>query len=260
MPYNILLVDDDKEFREEFRDCFDDYQIVEASNGQEALSLLGKPNEVDLVILDVMMPGLRGTQVLKSIKEMSPGLGIIILTGHSSKDVAVEALKGHADEFIEKPMNVEKTKEIIDKLLADKDDSDDINSSGIQAKIERVKHFALRNYHKKVCLHDAAQAVALSPKYLSRIFKQNTGLGFNEFNLQIKIGKAKELLKETDSNIDQISDKLGYQNSESFIRIFKKLTKNTPTEYRKRNKIRNNKTVVAKKKQTKKLKRGKKHA
>ena len=62
------------------------------------MQLLRKPNEIDLVLLDVMMPGLSGTEVLREMKKLSPNLAIIILTGYSSKDVAIEALKGHADD------------------------------------------------------------------------------------------------------------------------------------------------------------------
>ena len=57
------------------------------------------------MILDVNMPGSKGTEVLKDIKALYPDLGIIILTGHSSEDVAIEALKGHADEYLEKPLD-----------------------------------------------------------------------------------------------------------------------------------------------------------
>jgi two-component system, response regulator YesN len=232
MPYNILLVDDDKSFRSEFRDFFDDYAIVEASNGEQALELLKRPNEIDLVILDVMMPGIRGTKVLQEIKRKYPELNIVILTGYSSKDVAVEALKGKADDYLEKPLNIDKTKEIIENLLNSKDVLS-AGKNGIEGKIERAKCFAERNYHKKLRLKDTAETICLSPKYLSRIFRQTTGMGFSDYKLDIKIKKAKELLRRTEYNIDQISEKMGYQNSESFIRIFKKLTGATPTQYRK---------------------------
>ena len=46
MPYNILIVDDDREFREEFREAFEEYGFVEAQNGAEALEALAKPNEI----------------------------------------------------------------------------------------------------------------------------------------------------------------------------------------------------------------------
>ncbi len=102
MPYNVLLVDDDKMFREELREALEDYRVVEAANGKEALEILKKPNEIDIVMLDVMMPGLPGTEVLKEIKKISPSLSVVMLTGYSSKDVAIEALKGRADDYIEK--------------------------------------------------------------------------------------------------------------------------------------------------------------
>ena len=247
MPYNILLVDDDREFREEFRDYLEDYEIIEASNGEEALKLLKKPNVIDLVILDVMMPGLRGTEVLKEMKKIDPDLGIIILTGYSSEDVAIEALKGHADDYIQKPLDIDKTKEIIERLLETRRGEGDIDITDMKGKIERIKYFVQRNYHKRVTLEDAARLVYLSPKYLSRIFQQNTGMGFNKYKLEIKIKKAKELLKKTGYNIGQISDRLGYQNIESFVRIFKKFIGYTPTEYRDKVKIKTKKKTPAKK-------------
>ncbi|MFB0526823.1 MAG: response regulator [bacterium] len=234
MPYNILLVDDDKEFREEFRDYLEDYQVIEACNGEEALGLLKKPNVIDLVILDVMMPGLPGTEVLKEMRRIDPDLGIIILTGYSSEGVAIEALKGRADDYIQKPIDIDKAKEIIERLLETKRGEGDINTLGTKGKIEKVKRFVQRNYHKKVSLKDAAQAVYLSPKYLSRIFKQITGKSFNEYKLKIKIEKARELLTKTGYNVNQLAEKLGYENAESFIRLFKKLAGYTPTEYRKK--------------------------
>ena len=232
MPYNILLVDDDSEFREEFCDFLEDYEVIEASNGEEALDILRKPNEVDLVILDVMMPGKRGTDVLREIKAMSPDLKVIILTGYSSKDVAVKALKGRADEYIEKPPHPFRTKEIIDRLLESAGGGEEGIDGDMEGKIQRVKTFVERNYHKKVRLEDAAERVYLSPKYLSRVFREVTGKRFSDYRLEVKTEKAKEILAGTGKSVSQISDELGYLNTESFIRIFKKFTDLTPTAYR----------------------------
>lgn len=237
MAEKILLVDDDRDFRTEMKYCLEDYEIIEAGNGQEALEILKKPHEIDLVILDVMMPGLNGTEVLREVKKLSPEMATIILTGYSSKNIAIEALKGKADDYLEKPFDPEKTREVIEGLLSKQRGEEDISVTDIAGKIERVKSFTQRNDSKKVCLKDAAMAVCLSPKYLSRIFKQNTGMGFSQYKLQLKITKAKEMLEKTGMNVDQISDKMGYQNSESFIRIFKKLTGMTPTEYRKSTRV-----------------------
>jgi two-component system, response regulator YesN len=246
----ILIVDDDAVFRSELNTALDGYDVIEASNGKDAIQLLRKPNEIDLVLLDVMMPGLSGTEILREMKKLSPHLGIIILTGYSSKDIAIDALKGHADEYIEKPLDIDRTKEIIERLLQDRRGESDVSACGLDDKIEKVKRYIERNCQKKVTLKDAAQAVCLSPKYLSRVFKESTRTGFNEYKLRFVLEKAKQLLSGTGYTIGQISDQMGYQNTESFIRIFEKLTDLTPTEFRtkyKLQKLRLRKRAVSKK-------------
>jgi two-component system response regulator YesN len=232
MAYNILLVDDDKVFREEFRDFLYDYNVVEASNGKEALDLLSRPNEIDVVILDVVMPGLPGTEVLKHIKAMCPDLGVVILTGHGSKSTVVEALKGRADDYIEKPIDIHRTREIVQRLIEQRKPPEGVAPGGIDARMTRVEHFLRRNYDKRVTLKDAARLVALSPKYLSRIFKARTGMSFGGFRLRVRMEKAAELLEKTDYSIEEISYKLGYENAESFARLFKRIKRCTPTDYR----------------------------
>jgi YesN/AraC family two-component response regulator len=232
MPYTLLLVDDDGEFRTEFRDFLDDYTVVEARDGDEALRILKKPNEIDLVILDQMMPGARGTVVLREIKRIAPTLGIVILTGHSSKDVAIEALKGRADEYLEKPLDPAGARTVIERLLAGREGIEDVSAQDLAGKIERVKRFVLRNCQRKVSLRDAAATACLSPKYLSRAFKELTGRGFNEFYLRAKVERAKELLRDTRLTVEQLSDRLAYQNAESFVRIFRKYAGRTPAKYR----------------------------
>jgi YesN/AraC family two-component response regulator len=236
MPYQVLLVDDDAAFREEFREALEDYVVIEAPDGASALDLLRKPNEIDLVLLDVMMPGMRGTEVLREMKRIAPGLGIVIITGYSSTDVAVEALKGHADDYLEKPVDIEKARRLIAGMLKEKDDGPGIENLDIKGKVERVKLFAERNVDKKVSLEDAAAAVGLSPKYLSRIFKEETGVGFVEYRIEAKIREAQKMLAETGMNVSQIADKLAYENVESFIRAFGKFVGKTPSEYRKASK------------------------
>jgi two-component system response regulator YesN len=239
LPYHLLLVDDDASFRKEFAAILsEDYRVTTAGSGKEALAAIEKPNDIDLVILDEMMPDIRGTSVLRRLKTMEPGLAVMILTGYSSKDIAVRALRGDADDYMEKPVDIARAKEILARLLRETRAQGDIKNGGVEGKIERVRHFLDVNYHKPVKLEDAAQAVCLSPKYLSRLFKQRTGTGFNEYKLRVKMDKAKEMLKKTRKSIFQISGELGYQNPESFIRMFKKTTGRTPSEYRDRTKKR----------------------
>lgn len=234
MPEKILLVDDDADFRSEINDLLEDYTVIEAGCGSEALKILKRANEISLVILDFMMPGLTGTEVLREIKKTDPNLGIIILTGYGSKDVAVEALRGHADDYVEKPVDINKLKEAIDKVLSLRPGEINIASCGIEGKVEKIKQFIERNCYRKTCLEDAGKVVCLSPKYLSRVFKQVTGKNFSEYRLAVKAKKARYLLAKTGYNVNQVSDKLGYENTESFIRQFKKAAGCTPSQYRKK--------------------------
>lgn len=234
MADKILIVDDDADLRSELCDFLEGYEVVQASSGEEALRLLRRANEIGLVILDVMMPGVSGLDVLTEIKKTDPGLSIVILTGYSSKDVVIEALKGHADDYIEKPISIDKIKDAVERLLETKRGGADINALDLKGRIEKVRRFVEKNCCKKTGLKDAASAVCLSPKYLSRVFKQYTRVGFSEYRLKIKTEKAKELLVKSGYNVNQVAEKLGYENVESFIRQFKKITRYTPAGYRKK--------------------------
>ena len=232
MAFNVLLVDDDREFREEFCDFLCDYNVIEARSGEEALEILNRPNEVDIVILDVVMPGLSGTEVLKLIKARYPDLPVVILTGQGSKKTVIDALKGRADDYIEKPVDIPRTQEIIERLLSGSLEPAEAPPGGTDAKIKKVMPFFDRNYDKRVSLKDAAALVALSPKYLSRLFKEKVGVGFNDYRLKARVEKAIQLLETTDYSIAEISYKLGYENPESFARLFAKVVGCTPTDYR----------------------------
>ncbi len=244
MAYQILMVDDDADFREELRNFLDGYTVIEAASGSEALAILKKPNAIDLVILDAVMPQVSGTEVLREIKKIKPSLAIIMLTGQSSKDIAIDALKGRADDYIEKPINVGKFLETVQSTLAAKALKGFTCTHGIHAKIEQAKQFIERNFDKKITLKDVAGQVCLSPKYFSRIFKEIAGHGFNEYRLSIKTRQACELLRNPDYRITEIAVRLGYQNSESFIRMFEKMMKVSPTQYRHKNQKKNLKKHV----------------
>ena len=236
MPYNILLVDDDKDFCDEFIQYFDDYTVLEANNGVEAMAILNKINIIDMAIIDVHMPGLKGPKVLIELKKIKPDLYTIILTGFSSEDIAIEALKAHADDYMEKPINFEKFKVLIDNLIVKNNYHNDLDNNDIKSKVDKIKTYIEKNYHKVFNLNDISEIVFLSPKYLSKIFKIETGVCFNEYKLDVKIKYAKDLLENSGNNIDQIAYNLGYKNSESFIKIFKKIVNMTPTEYRNQSK------------------------
>lgn len=98
--------------------------------------------------------------------------------------------------------------------------------------IEKAKDFIEAHYKKDVSLDDVSREVNISPYYFSRIFKEETGENFVEYVTNIRIEKAKKLLKETDYSMKEICTMVGYSDPNYFSRSFKKKTGATPTEYK----------------------------
>ena len=232
----ILIVDDESEIKDIFTTAFDDYRIITADSGEEALNLLRHPHDIDLLVLDIMLPGINGIELLRKTKKMDSNLKVVIMTGYGSKELVTQALRSDADDYIEKPFDIEKTKEIFERLLAE---SRRFNSEGgcdTEDKIEYARRFIRRNHSKSISLKDVAAEIFLSPKYFSRVFKEKTGSSFNKYRLSLRAAKAKEFLAKSSYSVGEIACKIGYQNTNSFVKIFKKLTKLTPSQYRSRNK------------------------
>ena len=83
-----------------------------------------------------------------------------------------------------------------------------------------------------ISLNSAADHVHISPAYLSRIFSDKTGIGFNDYLTQVRLKKAKQLLRQSCDTIDQIAALTGFKSSSYFSAVFKKYEKITPSEYR----------------------------
>ncbi|QHT63047.1 helix-turn-helix transcriptional regulator [Paenibacillus lycopersici] len=77
-----------------------------------------------------------------------------------------------------------------------------------------------------------ADVVYLNPVYLSRLYKQKTGIGLSDYIVNAKIAKAKELLAEAKWKVHEIAAKVGYDSTPSFTRFFKRQTNLSPQEYR----------------------------
>ena len=154
------------------------------------------------------------------------------MTGFSSKDVAIKALIGKADNYVEKPFDIKVLRATVEKELRAGLGEEKPADMDIAGKIAHVRWFLEGNSLKKVTLQDAASIVFLTPKYLSRLFSEYTGVSFNQYKLKVKMDHAKRLLSSPGHTVKEISAKLGYANAESFVRQFKKIVKTTPSCYR----------------------------
>ena len=117
----ILIVDDEENVRYSFKKFFRDGHttISEAKNGNEAISLL-KKETFDLVLMDIEMPGLSGLEAIQHVKKMHPNLPVIIMTAFGTTERVIAAMKYGAFEYIEKPFDLDRLKEIVKEALEKK--------------------------------------------------------------------------------------------------------------------------------------------
>ena len=118
MPAKILIVDDDASHRQMIQVVLSDegYEIHEAEDGETAIN--GVTNRFyDLILMDIRMTGISGIDALKEIKNLSPGIPVVIMTAYASVDTAVDALKAGAYDYITKPLDIDELKLLVEKAL-----------------------------------------------------------------------------------------------------------------------------------------------
>ncbi len=115
----ILIVDDEKNIRLALSMALEqlNIQVETAVNGEEALEKVAR-NSYGLMLLDLRMPGLDGMEVLRRVARDRPELKVIIITAYGSIDLAVEAMKLGAVDFLQKPFDTSQVREMVRRILA----------------------------------------------------------------------------------------------------------------------------------------------
>src|SRR5689334_18046473 len=116
---NILLVDDEPGMLRYIRTLLevDDYKVETASTGEEALQRVEKGLEPDMVLLDVLMPGIDGLQTLEQLRQMRPGVKVVMLSCVSDTRKVVQAMRLGAQEYLTKPFQKAELDAVIDQCL-----------------------------------------------------------------------------------------------------------------------------------------------
>lgn len=126
IPTKVLIVDDEKDFTDIFsrRLQVQGEKVSVAFSGKQALEILEKTS-IDVVILDIRMPGMDGIATLKQIKHLHPLVEVILLTGHGSTETAVEGMKSGAFDYLMKPADFEDITIKIGNARKRKDDQEE---------------------------------------------------------------------------------------------------------------------------------------
>jgi len=144
---NVLILDDEQQFSEELGEFFKNsgFNPFIANTGQEGLSVLQR-YEIDLLILDVRLPGVNGLDILKQVMVDRPGIEVIVVSAHGDMDTVIKAMRLGAIDYLRKPfrlaeiqISIERTRKFIDlqqrlKLMEEKNS---LISRTLEDKIER---------------------------------------------------------------------------------------------------------------------------
>jgi len=136
MAKRVLIVDDEENIRRVTRITLEaaGYQVGEADDGERGLEAFGDGSAWDAVLLDQKMPGMEGLEVLRRLKERHSTVPIIMVTAFASIELAVDAMKLGATDFVRKPMTPEIVRNAVQAALSKKESA--FSRPGAQAELE----------------------------------------------------------------------------------------------------------------------------
>lgn len=261
---SVLIVEDNHEMREFIRDRLKPhYQILEATHGEQGLTL-ALEHSPDIIISDVMMPGMDGFQLLSKIRnEMAIShIPVILLTAKGDQQSKLKGLSDLADDYITKPFDPQELllriqgllgirsllqdrfdksvlQPAIDNIIETKSDTEatphdpDALTDKEQQFYLRFKEIVEQSYSDpELSLIQVSAQMAMSDRQLQRKLKAISGISFNEILRNYRLTQGCQLLN-SDLQIALIADRVGFNSSSYFVRCFKAKYGKTPNEYRK---------------------------
>jgi two-component system response regulator YesN len=238
--------------------------VGEAADGTGGLEMCVrlKPH---IVITDIRMPEMDGLALIEKLSQILPDIKVIVVSGFSEFAYAQKALQFGAVGYLLKPLEekdlyqaLKKAIEAIEKrqegrsqfdkmklelnklqnnLSFKANEVDDISEASVHSDspvVQKMLEYIYKNYNRDVSLEEIAAKMYMNNAYLSRIFKEKTGMGFHDFLVEVRISNAKTLLERFEFKVNEIADMSGYRDVSHFIGIFKKHTGLTPIDYRRR--------------------------
>ena len=122
MKFKILVIDDEKNIREGLQMALEDegYEVLTAEDGTDGLHK-ALSEAIDLVITDLRMPGVGGQEILRRVSSETPGVPVIVLTGHGTVETAVEAMRMGAYDFLTKPLDLDRLSLLVKRALQNRE-------------------------------------------------------------------------------------------------------------------------------------------
>ncbi|HMR82931.1 MAG TPA: two-component regulator propeller domain-containing protein [Niabella sp.] len=242
----ILVVEDNNDLRQYMAaELLPIYTVQTASNGQEGLKML-KEHDFNLIISDIMMPGMDGYSFCAAVKRdiATCHIPVILLTAIHDHEYRLEGLEAGADDYVEKPFNIEYLKSRIDNLLRTREilkqkfytsidtSKIEVDRSADDLFIQKAMEIVTQNLSEpSFTIDELCSSLAVSRPVFFRKIKALTGLAPQDFIRNIRLKKAAELLLTKKHTINEIAFFTGFGDAKYFSTAFKKMFGKSPSEY-----------------------------
>lgn len=238
--YRLVIVDDEEKITEGIVNLFPwgemGFKVVKAcSKGMDALYYI-ENNPVDVLLSDIEMPDLNGIDLCAKIQDYN--IKVIFISSYQKYEYFRSAILYQVEDYLLKPIKFEELRKCFSKIRVKLDQEHGLdsekptdNETYYEKIIHEVKNYIKDNY-RECTLEDAASHVNLSAGYLSKIFKEKSGKGFQDYLLEYRMQKACELLDDIHFKSYEVAYYVGYSNPKNFSRAFKAYFGKTPKEYR----------------------------
>ncbi len=243
----ILILDDDPHLLEALSAALSPpHQVVTAPNGLAALEIVGE-EPPDIVLLDYVLPDVSGLAILSMLKQCFPWLPVILMTGFGSEAVCLAAFRGGVRDYLKKPIQLGDLITRVTALLSNRPYTEaplppimkDTNHAGLpegrgarSESIHRAVAFIDAHLDANLSLDQVAREAGMSKFHFCRHFKADMGFTFREFLAQRRIARATELLREGTRSVSEVYLDVGFKDLSHFGRVFRKLTGQLPSSYR----------------------------
>jgi two-component system, response regulator YesN len=234
---NLMIVDDEPLEREVLsiiikRENFRISQLFEAKNGVDAVDL-AKNNRIDVVLMDIKMPVMNGLTAAEMIKNNHPDCQIIFLSAYDDHEFTDQMVQLGTDDYLLKPAHPNEIKQALIKYIpvAEHPVPSSLRASCKHDGIIKIIEYIEDNLHLDLNLEMLSNIVHLNQQYISRLFKQETGLTITQYITVRRLEKAKQYLSYSHETVTEISEKCGFSDPNYFTRVFKKYEGITPTKY-----------------------------
>ena len=246
----LLIADDNKEIRDYMKALLsDDYVIIEAADGNEALKM-ARTFHPDLVISDVMMPGIDGLELCAELKNNSATsqIPVIIVSAKALDEQKIEGYENGADSYITKPFSSKLLRTRIENLLSSRRKlKDSITgmqdvaedpvgmSSSDQEFVERLRLIIQHNMgYSEFGVEAIGREMGLSRVQLYRKVKSLTGYSPVELIRVARLKKAAELLSRTDKGVGEVAYEVGFSSPGYLTKCFREYFGVSPSDYAKK--------------------------